>query len=106
MNLAEKDSREIFETTALATRGAQIGTYYGSVRWGWRTDRSGTHTKIPLTKVSEGIPSSIFMKAAEIWNAARTSTGRDTVDLPIVDVKVTSAPVTIMPRPPMLNISW
>jgi hypothetical protein len=29
---AQKDSRQIFETTAVATKGAQSGTYYGSVR--------------------------------------------------------------------------
>jgi Domain of unknown function (DUF4157) len=91
---AAKDSRHIFETTALATKGAQAGTYYGSVRWGWRTDSTGNFTKIPLEKVSDGVPSSTFIKAAEIWNAAKTSTGADTVDLPVVDVKITTAPMT------------
>ena len=38
---AKKDSRQIFEATALAIKGAQSGTYYGSVRWGWRTDAAG-----------------------------------------------------------------
>lgn len=102
---AEKDSRHIFETTALATKGAQTGTYYGSVRWGWRTDSSGTFTKIPLTKVSEGVPSSTFMKAGQLWNAAKTSTGDNTVDLPIVDVKMTTAQVTLMRHPPFLDVS-
>jgi hypothetical protein len=102
---AEKDSRHIFETVALATKGAQTGTYYGSVRWGWRTDSSGTFTKIPLTKVSEGVPSSTFMKAGQLWNAAKTSTGDNTVDLPIVDVKTTTAQVTLMRHPPFLDVS-
>jgi hypothetical protein len=91
---AAKDSRHIFETTALAIKGSQAGTYYGSVRWGWRTDSKGNFTKIPLEKVSDGVPSSTFMKAAEIWNAAKTSTGANTVGLPVVDVKITTAPIT------------
>ncbi|PZV14292.1 MAG: hypothetical protein DCF22_09195 [Leptolyngbya sp.] len=92
---AAKDSRHIFEATALAIKGSQAGTYYGSVRWGWRTDSKGNFTKIfPLEKVSDGVPSSTFMKAAEIWNAAKTSTGADTLDLPVVDVKITTAPMT------------
>ncbi|MDH3974170.1 MAG: DUF4157 domain-containing protein [Deltaproteobacteria bacterium] len=85
---AAKDSRHIFETTALATKGTQAGTYYGSVRWGWRTDSTSNFTKIPLQVVSQGVPSSTFMKAAEIWNASKTSTGADTVNLPLVNVKL------------------
>ena len=38
---AQTDSRHIFETTAVATKGKQSDTYYGSVRWGWRTDAKG-----------------------------------------------------------------
>jgi hypothetical protein len=44
--------------------------------------------------VSDGAPSSTFMKAAELWNASKSSTGAETVDLPIVDVKITTAPIT------------
>lgn len=83
---AHKDSRHMFETTAVATKGAQSGTYYGSVRWGWRTDAGGAFTKVPLAKVSDGVPSSTFMKAAELWNPATSSTGAAHVDLPLVDV--------------------
>jgi hypothetical protein len=90
----EKDSSNTFEVTALALKGTQAGTYYGSVRWGWRTDSKGSFTKFPLEKVSDGVPSSTFMKAGELWNASKTSTGADTLDLPIVDVKVTTAPIT------------
>ena len=96
---AQKDSRHIFETTALATKGAQAGTYYGSVRWGWRTDAKGTFTKLPLEKVSDGVPSSSFLKAAGIWNPGTSSTGAQNVDLPIPDVKVTTAMLTPLVRP-------
>ena len=91
---AAKDSRHIFETAAIATKGVQKGTYYGSVRWGWRTDSSSNFTKIPLQVISQGAPSSTFFKAAELWNAAKDSTGADTVDLPLIDVKLTTSTVT------------
>jgi hypothetical protein len=103
---ANKDSRQIFEVTALAIKGAQVGTYYGSVRWGWRTDAAGAHTKIDLAKVAEGIPSSTFLKAGEIWNASKTPGGKDTVDLPMPDkVKKTTGPVTLKPPIPMADIA-
>ncbi len=79
---AQKDSSQLFETTALAIKGTQAGTYYGSVRWGWRTDSAGAFTKEPFAVASQGVPSATFMKAAGIWNAAKDSTGADTVDLP------------------------
>lgn len=92
---ADKNSRHIFETTALATKGVQAGTYYGSVRWGWQTDSAGAFTKLPLSKVSDGVPSSTFMKAAGLWNASKTSTGADSVDLPLVDVKLINNPAGV-----------
>ena len=85
---AAKNSAQLFETTAIATKGTQSGTYYGSVKWGWRTDGKGNHTIIPLAKVSDGVPSSSFMKSAELWNASKDATGAETVDLPTVDVKL------------------
>ncbi|SET51906.1 protein of unknown function [Nitrosomonas marina] len=90
-----KDSAQVFETTAIATKGRQAGMYYGSVRWGWRTDSAGNFDKIPFAKVSNGVPSSTFMKAGELWNASKSSTGADTVDLPLVDVQVTTASITL-----------
>jgi hypothetical protein len=102
---ADKNSRQIFETTALATKGAQAGTYYGSVRWGWRTDSAGAFTKVDLATVSEGVPSSTFLKAGAIWNASKTPGGnKDTVDLPLPDVHVTTGPVTLKPPIPMIDI--
>ena len=102
---AQTDSRHIFETTALATKGAQSGTYYGSVRWGWRTDAAGAFTKLTLDKVSDGVPSSTFLKAAGIWNPGSSSTGAANVDLPIPDVKVTTGAVKLMPPIPMRDIN-
>jgi len=93
---AEKNSRQVFETTAIATSGRASGSYFGSVRWGWQTDSQGNHTIIPLQKVSDGVPSSSFMKAAELWNNSKSSLGDDTINLPLVDVKVVkNAPITL-----------
>lgn len=100
-----KNSAQVFETTAIATKGRQAGMYYGSVRWGWRTDNAGNFSKIPFSKVSEGVPSSTFMKAGELWNASKSSTGADTVDLPLVDVQVTTASITLNQGPIMPGIS-
>ncbi len=102
---SQKDSRQIFETTALATKGAQAGTYYGSVRWGWRTDAAGTYSKLPLEKVSEGIPSSTFLKSASIWNTGSASGGAANVKLPVPEVKKTNGPVTLNLPIPMLSLA-
>lgn len=96
---AERDSYQIFETTALSVEGPQRDMYYSSVEWGWRTDAAGTFEKLPLTVASEGVPTSSFMQAAEIWNNGQTSGGADTLDLPTVDVQLTTAPITQEPAP-------
>jgi hypothetical protein len=94
LNNGATDSAQIYETTALAIKGNQKDSYYGSVEWGWRTDSAGTFTKLPLKVISQGVPSSTFMKSAELWNNGTTATGGSTLDLPTVAVKVTTAPVT------------
>jgi hypothetical protein len=103
---AAVNSRQIFEVTALATRGAQAGTHYGSVRWGWRTDGAGTLTKIDLQKVSEGVPSSTFLKAASIWDKGHSSTGAANVKLSAPEVMITKVPVVltqhILTMPPIV----
>jgi len=93
LNNAATDSAQIYESTAVAIAGNQKDTYYGSVEWGWRTDAAGAFTKLPLRVVSEGVPSSTFLKSAELWNAGTTSSGTSTLDLPTIDVKVTTAPI-------------
>ncbi|MEO8108816.1 MAG: DUF4157 domain-containing protein [Ginsengibacter sp.] len=82
-NNVAKNSSNVFEVTALAIKGKQAGTYYGSVQWGWRTDAAGTHDLIPLKSISQGTPSPSLIKAAEIWNKGKTSKNKDTLDLPI-----------------------
>ena len=66
------------------------------MRWGWRTDAAGVYTKLPLEKVSEGIPSSTFLKSAEIWNTGKASGGAANVKLPVPEVKRTNGPVTLL----------
>ncbi len=85
---AAKDSQQIFESTALALKGNQIGTYYGSVQWGWKTDAAGKHELLPFKKISDGVPSGKFMRAAEVWNNAKDSTGAETVNLPIHEIYI------------------
>ena len=79
-----KNAGQVFETTALAIKGAQKGTYYGSVEWGWKTDNAGVFEKLPLRLVSSGVPSEEFMAAAGKWNTAKTSANKSTIPLPIV----------------------
>ena len=63
----EKES-QLFETTAIAVKGHQIDTYYGSVSWGWSADSEGKITINPLAVSSNGVPSEAFMMAANTWN--------------------------------------
>jgi hypothetical protein len=77
------NSSQIFETTALAVSGAQAGTHYGSVRWGWQSDASNNASLIPLSLVSVGVPTVSFRAASELWNENPTSTGASTLELPI-----------------------
>ena len=69
---SNNDSQKEFESAAVAVEGPQSGTYYGSVKWGWERDSSGTLTKIPFDLVSQGVPSNNFLEAAETWNNATT----------------------------------
>ncbi len=85
-----KESSQTFETTALAVKGVQEGTFYGSVQWGWEKDAAGKVKKLPLSLVSRGVPSATFGRASELWNQKQTSEGKETIDLPVVDVKVIS----------------
>ncbi len=62
------NSGQVFETTALALEGEQEGTYYGSVKWGWKTDAEGNFFVLPLTVVSRGSVSKTFAEAIETWN--------------------------------------
>lgn len=62
------NSMKEFETTALALDGKQKGEYYGSVKWGWEKDGTGTLKKIDFDLVSKGVPSKNFMEATEKWN--------------------------------------
>lgn len=80
---AGANSSQKFETTVLATKGKQAGTYYGSVTWGWEKDSAGKFQKLPLTLKSAGAPSEIFRRAAEVWNTAKSSSGDANIPLPL-----------------------
>lgn len=79
-----------FETTALVLDGPMANTYLGSVAWGCKVNRAGVVSldPDPISVVRAGAPTSQFMAAAGVWNAARftdpsTRTVHDTVDLPL-----------------------
>lgn len=69
------NASQIFESTAVAIRGTQRGTYYGSVRWGWRTNAAGKFRRLPLTVVSDDAPSGSFNAARRLWNTTKTAAG-------------------------------
>lgn len=77
-------SSQTFETTALAVEGNDRGTYYGSVRWGWRSDGKGKVQLDKLSVVSNGSVSGSFKLALRQWNATKTSTGVVPQQLPEV----------------------
>ena len=93
------NSGQIFETTALAVKGAQKGTYYGSVQWGWQTDSAGKYTMLPMTLVSEDAPSDTFNTAAALWNVTPTSKGESTIALPVVTARYTIDKTKLMKAP-------
>src|SRR5262249_21053659 len=73
-----------FETAALAIDGVQKGTYYGSVKWGWRKDENKT-TPVPMNfeKGQDSAPSSGFFAAAAAWNASKNTNDEASIPLPI-----------------------
>jgi hypothetical protein len=81
--LNEPNSGQLFETTALALEGPQEGTYYGSVKWGWKTDNNSNFTILPLTVISSGSTSETFRKAAELWNKGSNSDRYQNRQLPL-----------------------
>ena len=92
-----KNAGQVFETAALAMEGAQKGTYYGSVEWGWKTDDAGVFTKLPLKVVSMGVPSDEFMAAAKMWKKSKTAGNESVIPLPIVEVmKIYNSPIDVM----------
>jgi hypothetical protein len=88
-----------FETTALAVQGAQEGTYYGSVTWGWTKaagenqphkkpfQPGGRQPSKPIDKSGDfesksSAPSSEFADIAHLWNQSTSSIGEKSIPLP------------------------
>lgn len=76
---AGANSSQVFEDTALAVTGVQAGATYGSVQWGWQTDGTGKFSKLPLSKVSDTVPSATFKAAENLWNKNKDSAGNDLI---------------------------
>lgn len=76
-------SLQVFETTAIAAEGHDIGRYYGSVKWGWIC-RTGTYMElIPLQVESLGSVTEFFREAAKQWNITTTKFDREPLKLPL-----------------------
>lgn len=89
-----------FETAAVAIDGIQKGTYYGSVKWGWRKDAGKTSPDpIKFEKSQEAAPSSGFFKAAAAWNASKNTEDKPSIPLPISSNKMLSATSELMDGP-------
>jgi hypothetical protein len=103
--VVNKNSSNTFEVAAIGLKGVQAGIYFGSVKWGWSIDATGNHNLLPLKVSSNQVPSSSFLTAAHLWNAGKTSDGVPMVQLPIVDVNVTTAAIEIRNNRPPVNIT-
>jgi Domain of unknown function (DUF4157) len=84
------NSSQVFESTAVAVKGVQEGTWYGSVQWGWQSDAANKFSKLPLTLVSRDVPTDTFSTAAGLFAAKPTSTGAATIPLPMIRGKYTN----------------
>ena len=85
------------ETAALCTKGADQGTWYGSVRWGCSVSRSGAITLHALEVADSGSASPAFRGTVTRWNQDTAAVmpkdqpngtvpvERQTTDLPDVD---------------------
>ncbi len=88
-----------FETTALAIYGSQIGTFYGSVEWGWtKAAADFSPSLVEFKAKSKDLPSPDFMEAGKLWNASVTTDNKETIDLP-VDLRVTSKSAQLWASP-------
>lgn len=81
---------QLFETAALAIKGVQKGTFYGSVKWGWEKDRDGNFKKLPLSLISQDRPSLTFRRASMMWAQAKTSKGEETIPMPVAVSRYTN----------------
>ena len=93
------DVKYEFETTALAVKGVQEGTFYGSVKWGFEK-KEGVVTELPLSLVSNDVPSRVFSRASARWDIAKTSKGKETLFLPVGRVRYTNTRGVLLVRDP------
>jgi hypothetical protein len=95
---------QFFETTALAIKGVQKGTFYGSVEWGWKKDADGHFTKLPLMLGSKDVPSRVFGRASELWNISETSQGEKHIPLPVGNVQFSKTQGVLLVNDPLQSV--
>ena len=89
-----------FETTALAVEGAQRGTYYGTVKWGFTKAAGETEAKLdPFVLSQSSAPSDTFFEAAKRFGASTTTAGEQSVPLPTSGNRYANADVTLRSSP-------
>jgi hypothetical protein len=89
-----------FETTALAVEGAQQGTYYGTVTWGFTKEAGETTAKIvPFELAQSAAPSSTFFEAARRFGGSTTSSGEQSLTLPMSENRFLNADTNLRRDP-------
>ena len=96
----EASGSALFESTALAVEGAQQGTYYGTVQWGFTKEFGETEAKlIPFQLSSDAAPSATFFEAAKLWNASKTTASELSLPLPISGNRFVKAATNLRSSP-------
>jgi hypothetical protein len=99
----DASASQSFETAALAIDGVQRGSYYGSVKWGWRKPADKTAPDapdpIPFERSKDAAPSPDFFAAAEAWNASKNTLDQPSIALPTSSNKVLGARGDLMDGP-------
>src|SRR5260370_38292749 len=84
------NAKQVFETTAMAFSGHQVGTYSRPVTWGWQTNAKGKFSRIPFALLSNDVPTGTFAAAAGVWNATKTAAGAAHRKSPVAAARCTS----------------
>lgn len=74
--IAKAGAGMAFETTALALDGADKGTYYGAVKWGYKmVKQAGGIVAVgnDIQQASAAKPTANFSAPAKLWNAGKTA---------------------------------
>jgi hypothetical protein len=98
--MGEKDEASmIFETAAVAVKGAQKGAYYGAAKWGWTRQPSQPPKKLEFGAAGLVPGGPDFLEAARLFDVSTTSQGQKTIHLPTVQVVYTTKKTKLVADP-------